>query len=399
MTTNRMFLQDGTNFINDPSKESDPVKARQEKIHFLLGVNLIDVARNPLWKIDQIRALATGLVKTTDGKKRLHKDVLIENLKEFQDSERKTKIGVLEAMIEDGQVDAKLIDIVFLALSKNLEPQEVSALIQGELAKTYKSDISLVKTGLSRLFKAIEHDDRFVTYKAAYSKVREELKSFTSPVHKQYRADYAQQVENAQGNLEYIKIAPVMEFAEMVLSSPDDYKWQDVAFAIAIATGRRMAEILGEHSTWSVISPSQIEFTGLLKTKGKNRSGEKVVILSIIDAGLVVSAIDWLDGNNPQAKCYRIDHTRVNARYSKELSSRLSQATCAMKAASKVEGVDPEKSGIRQFKDCRDFFAAYHIAKTYDRNGTETETYYIQNKVLHHDDLTTSLSYQKYRLV
>lgn len=397
MTNNRMFLQNGTNFIVDPSKESDTVKARQEKIHFLLGVNLIDVARNPLWKTDQIRALATGLVKTTDGKKRLHKDVLIENLKEFQESERKTKAGVLEAMIEDGVVDAKLIDVVFLAVSKNLTPKEVNELILNDLRKRYTTDQSLVKTGLHRLFKAVASDDRFVPYAAAISKIREELKTVTTPAHNAEREANQKRQEDYQSELMFIKESPVVEFIQAVLSTPHDYKWVDVAYAIALTTGRRMAEILGNHSTWKV-QDGKLIFTGLLKTKHDCRINEEVHIKVIgVDPQLVVDGIDWLSGGNDSLKNYRIDHNRVNPRYSKEISTRTPQATRAMQSASRVEG--HERTGIKQFKDCRDFHAAWHLAHTYDRNGTIGETRYIQDQILFHADMATSLTYTKYRLV
>ncbi|MBD2083374.1 protelomerase family protein [Leptolyngbya sp. FACHB-17] len=401
--SNRYFLTDGTNFIIDPQKEENPIEARKAKIHFVMGLNMLDVAKNPIWKIDAIRALATALVQTTEDRKRSPKNILIERLSEFIEAERKAKATALDAMIDDGVIDVRTIDLVFLALSKNLTPKEISDLIEGSLRETYTTDESLVKTGLNRLFKAISRDDRFVNYQAAIAKIKTELKSITVPVNNQHRKNYTEQVKNSQGDLRFIRKAPVMEFTEMVLSTPDDYNYIAVSYAIGIATGRRMAEILGDHSTWEAVDNDHLAFTGLLKTKSLNRIDERVILLPLIDSHLVVSAIEWLDGNNPKAKNYRIDHERVNARYSKEFSNRAPKSVLAMKDASKAGlSEENEKSlpGIRQFKDTRDFHAAYHMQLIYDaESSAETPQHYVMSKVLHHDALAATESYMKVKLI
>lgn len=400
---NQYFLSDGTNFIIDPQKEPNPIEARKEKIQKLCTFNMLDVAKNPLWKTDAVRALAVGLVQTTDNGKHSKKAVLIDRLKEFIDAERKSKTVALEALIDDGVVDASTIDLVFLAVSKNLTPKEISDLIEGHLRKTYTTDVSLVKTGLNRLFKAIERDDRFVNYQSAIAKIKTELKALTVPVNNLHRQEYTEQVKNSQGDLRFIRKAPVMEFAEMVLSTPDDYNYIAVGFAVGIATGRRMAEILGDHSTWEAVDEQHLAFTGLLKTKSLNRINERVILLPLFDSQLIVNAIEWLSGNNPKAKNYRIDHERVNPRYSKEFSLRAPKAVEAMKEASK-EGLSEENEkslpGIRQFKDTRDFHAAYHMTFIYDaQTATETPQHYVMSKVLHHDALAATESYQKVKLI
>ena len=125
---------------------------------------------------------------------------------------------------------------------------------------------------------------------------------------------------------ESVSFKPIYEFAVAVLNGLDKLKapdWKKVSIALAIATGRRMAEIHLTSSSFEYINPTSCNFTGQLKVKGdaeeyfeKNPS---YPIPTLIDAKLVCSAHEWLKKNSKT-----VEDTRVAAnRYTKDLSDAM----------------------------------------------------------------------------
>jgi hypothetical protein len=114
-----------------------------------------------------------------------------------------------------------------------------------------------------------------------------------------------------------------------------DIEWRDVSCAIALVSGRRMAEVhlSGE---FDVIDDYHLSFKGQLKGKARkvkvsaDDGTKKDVMLrdfeftipSLVKAELVVNGIKWLDANG---KRFSKDEPqeRVNARWSKVLSERV----------------------------------------------------------------------------
>jgi hypothetical protein len=93
--------------------------------------------------------------------------------------------------------------------------------------------------------------------------------------------------------------------------------WKEVSYALAIATGRRMAEI---HSTatFEVTGDHTLYFTGQAKTKGvtASKTTEGFEIPTLVSAELCAKGLQWLDDNEKRVSTPK----DVHKRYSKALS-------------------------------------------------------------------------------
>lgn len=125
---------------------------------------------------------------------------------------------------------------------------------------------------------------------------------------------------------ETISFKPLHDFATRTLSKVDELsyrQWKHVSIALAIATGRRLAEIHQENTQFEYIDKYHVNFTGQLKVKGdaekyfaKHPSYEIPVL---IDAELVCKAHQWLKDNKKVVD----DSKAVNRRYSGDISQAM----------------------------------------------------------------------------
>lgn len=151
----------------------------------------------------------------------------------------------------------------------------------------------------------------------------------------------AARTRTATENRLELDLSPFIKEAHRVLTlaangaTLADLEWRDVSCAIALVTGRRMAEIhlSGE---FKATGKYQLAFKGQLKGKARkvkvsSSDGSKRDVLlrdfeftipSLVEAELVVKSIQWLDTNG---KRFDKDEPqeRVNARWSKVLSQRV----------------------------------------------------------------------------
>ncbi|WP_138506534.1 protelomerase family protein [Nostoc sp. PA-18-2419] len=127
-----------------------------------------------------------------------------------------------------------------------------------------------------------------------------------------------------------IDLTNSLKYAHNVLTdikNGQDANWLDVSCAVALATGRRMAEV-HLSATFEKIDTYKLAFKGQLKGKTRKiRQGDKAVHLrdvifkipTLISAELVCFALQWLDEKGkrfPQDE----DPERVNRRFSKTLN-------------------------------------------------------------------------------
>jgi hypothetical protein len=118
-------------------------------------------------------------------------------------------------------------------------------------------------------------------------------------------------------------------------ATTSDIEWRDVSCAIALVSGRRMAEV-HLSGDFKAVSDYQLSFKGQLKGKARKvkvlmEDGTKEDVMlrdfeftipSLVKAELVAKGIEWLDANG---KRFPKDEPqeRVNARWSKVLSERV----------------------------------------------------------------------------
>jgi Telomere resolvase len=193
---------------------------------------------------------------------------------------------------------------------------------------------------------------------------------------------------------EVISFKPIYEFAVAVLNNLDNYKapdWKKVSIALAIVSGRRMAEIHLSSSSFEYVDAKTCDFTGQLKVKGdaeeyftKNPS---YPIPVLVDARLVVAAHDWLKKNNKV-----VDNTTVAAnRYTKDLSE-------AMKILKNRFGI---KHDFFTYKGLRAIYAQV-CSQAFNGNDPDNTLYLAQvlghgrGELLRSANLTDMLTPQSY---
>ncbi|MDZ7970397.1 MAG: protelomerase family protein [Nostoc sp. DedSLP03] len=132
-----------------------------------------------------------------------------------------------------------------------------------------------------------------------------------------------------------IDLTDSLKYAHNILTdikNGQDANWLDVSCAIALATGRRMAEV-HLSAIFELIDEYTVTFTGQLKGKSRKvRQGDKAVSLrevafkipTLLPADLVCFALEWL---NKKGKRFdkSEDPERVNRRFSKTLNEACKQ--------------------------------------------------------------------------
>lgn len=124
---------------------------------------------------------------------------------------------------------------------------------------------------------------------------------------------------------EYLKRAHEVLSAVAAGAELADVEWRDVSCALALVTGRRMAEI-HLSAEFHPVGEYAVEFKGQLKGKSRKVKGDALryhtfEIPTLVKAQLVCKALDWLDKNGKRLPKSE-DTERVNRRWSKVLSGR-----------------------------------------------------------------------------
>lgn len=193
---------------------------------------------------------------------------------------------------------------------------------------------------------------------------------------------------------ETISFKPLHDFAVASLKNLDKFKpadWKRVSIALAIATGRRSAEIHQEHTKFEYVDQWHVNFAGQLKVKGdaeeyfdKNPS-YKIPVL--VDAQLVVKAHQWLKDNGKLVDSPKA----VNRRYSADLSDAMKN----LKNSLKIQHELFSYKGLRTIyaQVCNDVF---------NRADSDNTLYLAQilghgrGELLRGDDLIDMLTPQSY---
>jgi len=193
---------------------------------------------------------------------------------------------------------------------------------------------------------------------------------------------------------EVISFTPIHEFALSILNNLDRLKhpdWKKVSIALAIASGRRMAEIHSSNSSFKYVDKNYCQFTGQLKVKGDAgeyfASNPEYKIPTLVDAQLVVDAHEWLKKNSKV-----VADTQVAARrYTKDLSE-------AMKVFKNRLKITHE---FFTYKGLRTIYAQV-CSQIFNNNDPDNALYLAQilghgrGELLRSDNLTDMLTPQSY---
>ncbi len=186
------------------------------------------------------------------------------------------------------------------------------------------------RTNICNLLKEYVETERDTVYfkqlESCLEMLQKQIQFQITDVAEQKKGLQERRLAERKKEKEVISFKPIYEFAVTVLNNLDNYKapdWKKVSIALAIVSGRRMAEIHLSSSSFEYVDAKTCDFTGQLKVKGdaeeyftKNPSYHIPVL---VDAQLVVNAHIWLKKNNKT-----VDDTRVAAnRYTKDLSDAM----------------------------------------------------------------------------
>jgi hypothetical protein len=287
-----------------------------------------------------LRLLATGIVTQTKAKKLELAAILIEATEVRRTQLKLANADLLlkreQVMQLEGLNPAYLLSLC----TKHEDPQAAVDELFHRM-KSLFADSTIARTHTPELIKWLQtHPDLAPDYVAAFKKFWYEV---VRPINTELNINYKQAVHDRNQARVPIAIEPLQELAVATLSELNRASWKHVAYALALCTGRRMAEVLGNHSSYVVEGPDKLLFTGQLKQKREEDERGSFLIPTFVDSALVVAGFEAL-----QSK--QIDPTLVNSRYSKALSTELDASF-----KKRLQAL-----GIKQFKDTRAFYSAYH---------------------------------------
>lgn len=179
---------------------------------------------------------------------------------------------------------------------------------------------------LTELVESEEDAVYFKQLKSCLEMLLRQIKIQINDLTQQKKGLQERQLAKRKKAKESISFKPLHDFAVKTLNNLDKLsfrQWKRVSIALAITTGRRLAEIHQESTKFEYIDKKHVNFTGQLKIKGdaeeyfaKNPSYQIPVL---VDAKLVIEGHQWLKDNNKV-----VDNPKaVNRRYSGDISQAM----------------------------------------------------------------------------
>ena len=251
---------------------------------------------------------------------------------------------------------------------------------------TVKSNVTALLVAVRKWSETFPEGAANDNVKTASLIFNKELKIQMTPFYKEQREVEKTTVAERVDSLTAIDPTALLEAAENTLKALSNgavSSWKDVAISVAIATGRRMAEILSS-GKFVAIDDKTILFSGLTKAKSNiEKSLERQIeIPCLIDSYLIVNAVEYLDKTGIRLEL--VDD--VNDKYAKLLSREMGRWVVRY-----TDGVKVAFKGLR----------ALYATICYNRYGQERDQDKYFSEILGHreNDLTTAGSYKVYKLV
>jgi hypothetical protein len=216
-----------------------------------------------------------------------------------------------------------------------------------------------------------------------------QLLSFQREDSVELRKTYQQKVKIKNDEKAPIKIAKLIEDCHQTLANLIDGKqphWTKVSIAVALGTGRRMAEVhsLGQ---FEVTGEYSLHFCGQAKTRGVEDAKTDYTIPTLFPATSLKMAIDYLDchGRRLNPELQKADRNAVNKAYAMALS----------RAVNKYPGIN--------YKGLRAIYAECHWALMPKEEQDKTSQHRKYSDWLGHIDKdgsidTTFVSYMVYNI-
>lgn len=371
--TNKHFLPNGESFVINVKKDED-IGAWEKKAAFIVSIGEAQLAHNKMYTAAVIRLLATGIVDIKANGKHKTKAELLYALSGLIASYRERGALAFEELaqaLSDGGYNAK----TFQAMLACLHGEQLANAIEASLRNRYAAS-TICKTYLPDIRKALVAAER-----ADAQDVIELL--FNSFKPDRLAVDKA--TEGKRMELCSDRKAVSWDNIQIFLDNLDIDKasWKELSVYLALATGRRQAEIHGTATSFSFIDNEHVMFSGQLKMKNRADGKSSFPIRCHVPAVNVIAAFGRL------CKLMSpMEPAAVNKKLSKPLSSDMPIALKAFFS----------KANISKYKDMRDIYAAKMAEEWTDKSITLSV--FISGCMGHsEDDDKTAQTYQKIQLI
>lgn len=336
--TNKYFLNDGTGRSFPINVDGENTAAWADKKAFIISVGEQELAHNKAFSVAVLRQLAVGMISVKEGKKNKTKAELIEGFAELIREARELgalRYEALQTLINDAGFDAKRLDMMLTSLSG----QALASAIENSLRSGGYVTSSIVKTFLPDIYKAI----RAYGNEDAEDVVRLVKNAFHEDMQAVNDASEARIMENSN-NVRPIKWEPLQAFLDSL--DINNASWKELSVYLALATGRRCAEIHGEATAFTYIDDANVMFTGQLKTRDRDEENAPYPIKTYVPSSKLIAAWERLCILKPP-----MSPDAVSKKLSKPLSSEKPLSIEKLYKA----------SGLEQYKDMRDVYAAKRV--------------------------------------
>jgi hypothetical protein len=329
----------------------------QEKREKLLAIAKMSEEGIRGLKATDLRYLATGLIPNTKAKKADLIERLIavsaEDRANLLAESRKSEERVKPNYYGEG-IDAEVLKTVTKISDPNVSVETLFEQMYGftvepMIANTYTPRIN------KWVRKNQELSDEYKTkWIEAWNATIRPYKLEVDALEKALREQEKRNTPQRRVNIE-----SVINLSTRILSDVSERSpWKEVAFAVAIATGRRMIEILGDHSRFEKLDDNRLLFEGQVKqSRTCNYNLETYQIPTLVDADLVMAGLDRLESK-------RVPKDKVNGQYANQLSAGLPWGFKRTLY----------ELGITKFKDAREFYVAVQTDIFYRNRGQSKAT-------------------------
>jgi hypothetical protein len=313
-----------------------------------------------------LRLLATGIVPTT------YKDSGGKTLRFKREDLAKALSSTTDSYRVNAQLEAyRLLDQVKIALetqginSETLarffsdykhDSHEAADKLFKYLRTTYK-DSTVVKTHQPTIIKWLREQTKAGAIESSYAEGFEQVfRSLTRPLTVEVDASTQATVLSNRSSRKCVRALPILELVSREVGrirNTGTHRWTDVCWLIALATGRRCAEILSKNSKFEDGGDGvALYFTGQLKQhRAEGEIDKPNLIPCLIPVEDVLYLLSLIEHKRLEAVEGVDTGERVNKLYSMSLSKRASPEF-------KETLAELTTGLITQFKDCRLFYAA-----------------------------------------
>ncbi len=247
---------------------------------------------------------------------------------------------------------------------------------------------------------AISHPE-YLTYSSAWkqyaAEIRESDKALRDETYRELAETRATQDDNQR--IPVSNYESLLDWSKRVLTSVshlDSTKWKHVAVALAVVSGRRMAEIMSSYCEWKLVDDYSVRYCGLV-----TKSTESISTLTaptLLPASLLIEGKQWLVNHGKQSNTL----AEVNKRYNKDLSAfvKANRQKALVDDLGLLES-SPESREAFSFHSLRKLYGL-QLERQYTTNGCNLETAIrkVQNALGHsYSSVTREVYRSEFRLV